>query len=327
MLKYKKNELSEDGEWFKLIAAGNTKTFKKYLNNRKCEFFITSDDDKVRHLEGRIYIDEGDIYPTQEDKIIEGLGLRPRLEYILIVLGNGDTHNNLDILYALLHNYQLTCKDLSSKIVSTLESGAVNIRKYSCFYEIRSKWNSILKELSLAFDTKLDLFIVEQDEWRQYSYWDVFTDIKNPKNSIVEYFKPCLMQGPSKEIKFEVDNCSKQIELFKIKTTAAILPEVTTFDLVIDYINSIYLEYRHQLELVEAIKLNDVKIWIFKISYGHLLISNSLPSVVHSENSYNTISPRELAVQVYTFGVDYKSRFSYSKGNDNWILTSALYSE
>jgi len=321
MYKHKESELSSYGKWFAPIITGDVKVFKEYITDRKDAFFITPDEDKTRHLEGRIYIDEGDIYPTQEDKIIEGLEMSSRLEYILIVLGNGDTHNNLDVLYALLHNYHLTCKDLSLKIVSALESGAVNIRKHSCFYGIRSKWNDTLKELSLAFDIKLDLFIVEQDEWKQYSCWDVFTDMQDPKESIVEYLKPSLIQGPNKEVKSEpgVNNYLKQTELFKIKTTEPALPEVTTFNLVVDYISSTHLD-GDWLELVEAIELDNIKIWIFKKSAGYLLISDSLPSVVHYEDSCNSTSPKELAIQVYTFGSDYK----VARGHENWILISAL---
>jgi hypothetical protein len=317
------NRLWLDREWISSLKTGEDKNvFKKFLKERTEEFFITSDEDRERHLKGKIHIDEHPIYPNYEDNIIEGLTPSTRLEYILIVLngGGGETQNNLDILYALLHNYHLICKELSPRIINALEIGVADVRKFSCFLETSQKWNDTLNELSLAFDTNLDSFIVEKDDWKEYSQWDDFIPMPNPQESIEEYLKLHLTKKP-KEMEVDNSNYPKQGGLFENKIKEIKPPESTTFNLVIDYIKSFEgKKYSSELlEMVEAIKFNNTMIWVYKDNRDYIVISNTFPSVTHYyKNIYSTLSPKELAIQVYTFGVEYKPRFPYWYGNGNW---------
>ena len=316
------NRLYPDIEWVISLKNGDTDIFKKFLKERTEEFWITSDEDKERHLKGRIYIDECDCFPTYEDKIIMGLTPNTRLEYISIVLNGsgGETQNNLDIIYALLHNYHLISKDLSPKIIDALKLGVVDIKKFSCFLEVRQKWNNILNELSLAFDTNLDSFIVEQDDWKEHSEWDDFIPIPNPKDSIEEYLRSHLIEKP-KEMEAEVDNHPEQGILFENTIKEIKPPESSTYNLAIDYIKSVYLgdHLLGALEMIEAIKLKDVMIWVFKDNRRYFVISNNFTAVMHFyKNPHIKLSPKEVAVQVHTFGVEYKPRFS--RGHGNWML-------
>ena len=311
-----------DKEWVSSLKNGDTDVFKKFLKERTEEFFITPDEARERHLKGKIYIDEFDCFPNYEDKIIMSLTPNTRLEYILIALNGdgGETQNNLDIIYALLHNYHLICKDLSPKIINALKLGIVDIKKFSCFLEIRQKWSNILNELSLAFDTNLDSFIVEKDDWKEYSEWGDFIPMPNPQESIEEYLKPHLVRKP-KEVEADVGNYPEQGALFKNTIKEIVPPESSAYNLAIDYIKSAYLgdHLLGALEMIEAVKLKDTMIWVFKDNRRYFVISNNFTAVMHFyKNPHIELSPKELAVQVCTFGVDYKPRFS--SGHGNWVL-------
>jgi hypothetical protein len=316
------NRLWLDREWVSSLKNGDGDVFKKFLKERTEEFWITSDKARERHLKGKFYIDEMDCYPNYEDKIIEGLTPGARLEYILIVLNGdgGETQNNLDIIYALLHNYHLICKDLSPKIINALKLGIVDIKKFSCFLEIRQKWSNILNELSLAFDTNLDSFIVEKDDWKEYSEWGDFIPMPNPQESIEEYLKPHLVRKP-KEVEADVGNYPEQGALFKNTIKEIVPPESSAYNLAIDYIKSAYLgdHLLGALEMIEAVKLKDTMIWVFKDNRRYFVISNNFTAVMHFyKNPHIKLSPKEVAVQVHTFGVEYKPRFS--RGHGNWML-------
>jgi len=320
MLEYKKEELYANGKWFKSISTGDTKVFRKYLTEREDEFFITSDEDKERHLKGRIYIDEGGIYPKCEDKIVESLTPDSRLDYIVIVLDNENTHNNLDVLYALLHNYHLVCKELSLRIIDALCISVVDIERFSCFSRIRQKWNDILYELSLTFNMNFNAFNVGKDDWMEYSQWSNVTPISNPQESIEEYLKPHLIQKP-KEVEVDIVNSSEQGVLFENTIKKVTPPVPTKSDLVIDYINLIYFGGYSSglLEMVESVELDNTMIWVYKDNLRYIAISNTFPAVLHYYKDVESpLSPKELAIQVYTFGVDYKPRFS--SGHGNWVL-------
>jgi hypothetical protein len=221
-----------------------------------------------------------------------------------------------------LHNYYLISKELSPRIIDALELGVVDIRKFSCFLEIRQKWSNILNELSLAFDTNLDSFIVEKDDWKEYSEWDDFIPMPNPQESVEEYLKPHLTKKPN-EVEADVSNHLEQGLLFKNTIKEIAPPESTTFNLVIDYIKSFYVDSTSSvlLEMVEAIEFNNTMIWVYKDDRRYIAISNDFPVVIHHyKNPYHRVSPKELAIQACTFGAEYKPRFSYASGNGNWIL-------
>jgi hypothetical protein len=317
------NRLWLDKEWISSLKVGEDKNvFKKFLKERTEEFFITSDEARERHLKGKIHIDEYPIYPNYEDNIVEGLMPSTRLEYIVIVLnGGGETQNNLDIIYALLHNYHLIYKDLSPKIIDALKLGVVDIKKFSCFLEIRQKWNDIINELSLAFDKNLDLFIVDKDDWKEHSEWDDFIPMPNPQESIEEYLKPHLANKP-KKVEVDISNHPEQGILFENAIKEIKPPESNTYNLTIDYIKSVYLgdHLLGALEIIEAVKLKDTMIWVFKDNRRYYVISNNFTAVMYFyKNPHIKLSPKEVAVQVYTFGVDYKPRFC--RGHGNWALS------
>lgn len=319
------NELSLNIEWVSSLKAGDTNVFKKFLHKRTEEFFITPNENRERHLKSKFYIDECNCYPTREDKIIESLTPSSRLEYILIILnGGGEMHKNLDILYALLYNYHLICNKLNPKIIDALGLGIIDVKKFSCFLQVSKRWNDTLNELSLAFDTNLESFIVDKNDWKEYSQWDDFVPMPDPQKSIEGYLKPHLIKKP-KKIEADISNHPEQGILFKNTIKEIAPPEPTTFNLVIEYIQSSYLDGDSSgiLEMVEAIKLNNTMIWVYKNNRRYIAISNDFPTVIHSyKNPCNKLSPKELAVQVHTFGVAYKPRFSYGGRNPNWYLTS-----
>jgi len=319
IIKYTPSELRAEGKWFYPIKDGDVDMFKKYLKGRDEEFFITSDEDKKRHLKGEFGMDEYLTYPTYEDEIIEGLTPDSRLEFILIILNDNGTHNNLDILYALLHNYHLICKELCPKIIEALKSGLTSIKKFSCFLVISEKWNAILYELSLTLSTNLDLFFVNKNDWKQYSQWDEFIPMPNPQESIEEYLKPHLVQKP-KEVKNKVIDHLEQDDLFENKEIKS--PELNIFNSVTDYINSSYPG--GYLEMTEAIKLNNVMIWAYKDNYRYVVISNTFPTVVYLYEEQGP-SPKNMAVQVYTFGAEYHQQKKWNRPFEDWMLASLEY--
>jgi len=324
IIKYTPSELRAEGKWFYPIKDGDVDIFKKYLKERDEGFFITSDENKERHLKGKIYMDEYPIYPTCRDEIIEGLAPDSRLEFILIILNDNDTHNNLDILYALLHNYHLICKGLSPKIIEALKPGLTSIKKFSCFLVISEKWNGILYKLSLVFNVNLDSLFVNKNDWKQYSQWDGFIPMPNPQKSIEKFLKPYLTQKP-KEVEVNIIDHPEQGALFENRIKEIEPPELNIFNPVIEYINSSYPG--GYLEMTEAIKLNNVMIWVYKDNYRYVVISNTFQTIIwpYADNPH-PLSPKDLAVQVYTFGAEYHQQKKWGRSSyESWILASLEY--
>jgi len=68
-------------------------------------------------------------------------------------------------------------------------------------------------------------------------------------------------------------------------------------------------------------------IWVYKDNYRYVVISNTFQTIIwpYADNPH-PLSPKDLAVQVYTFGAEYHQQKKWGRSSyEPWILASTAY--